>query len=50
MLYGVLVAGVLPLANVFSSEAPAKARSGVLAVAGVVTLGLLWRLVRTGGG
>ncbi len=50
VLYGALVVGVLPLANIFSSEAPAKGRAGVLAVAGVVTLGLLWRLLRTGGG
>ncbi len=50
VLYGALVAGVIPLAQVFSSEAPAKARAGVLAVAAVVTLGLLWRLLDTGGG
>ena len=50
VLYGVLVVGALPLANAFSSEAPAKARAGVLAVAAVVTLGLLWRLISTGGG
>ena len=50
VLYGALVAGVLPLAHGFSSEAPAKARAGVLAIAAVVTFGLLWRLVDTGGG
>ncbi|MDQ3766854.1 MAG: hypothetical protein M3346_05865 [Actinomycetota bacterium] len=50
VLYGALVAGVLPLAHAFSSEAPAKARAGVLAVAAVVILGLLWRLLSTGGG
>ena len=50
VLYGVLVAGVLPLAQTFSSEAPAKARAGVLAVAAAVTFGLLWRLAGTGGG
>lgn len=50
VLYGALVAGVFPLAHAFSSEAPAKARAGVLAAAAVVTLGLLWRLLSTGGG
>ncbi len=50
VLYGALVVGTLPVAHTFSSEAPAKARSGVLCAAGVVTLGLLWRLLRTGGG
>ncbi|MDQ3751636.1 MAG: hypothetical protein M3333_01925 [Actinomycetota bacterium] len=50
VLYGALVAGVLPAAHAFSSEAPAKARAGVLAIAAVFTLGLLWRLLSTGGG
>lgn len=48
LLYGVIAVGTLPLADTFSSEAPARARAGILAVAAVVTLGLLWRLLGTG--
>ena len=50
IFYGVAAVGALPLADAFSSEAPAKARAGVLTVAAVVTLGFLWRLLSTGEG
>lgn len=48
LLYGVLLAGALPLAGRFAAEAPPKPRAGVLAVTGLVMAALLWRLVETG--
>jgi heme A synthase len=48
LLYGAVLFGALPLASTFSAEAPRKPRSAVLAVAGVVMLLVLWRLVETG--
>jgi hypothetical protein len=47
-VYGVAILAVIPLATTFASEAPPRARSGVLAVAGVVILLLAWRLLSTG--
>ena len=48
VLYGVVALAALPLASSFSSEAPPKARAGVLALGGLLTLGLLVRLLSTG--
>ncbi|HEY7333222.1 MAG TPA: hypothetical protein VH859_09730 [Candidatus Limnocylindria bacterium] len=48
LLYAVGLVAVVPLARVFAAEAPDRARSGVLAVAGVVALALAWRLFGTG--
>jgi hypothetical protein len=48
LLYAVAAVGALPLGNAFSSEAPPKARAGVLAASGLLTLGLLFRLISTG--
>jgi heme A synthase len=47
-LYGAILLGILPLASTFASEAPPKPRSAVLAIAGLVMLVLLWRLLETG--
>jgi hypothetical protein len=48
LVYGVAILAAIPLATTFASEAPPRARSGVLAVAGVVILLLAWRLLSTG--
>jgi hypothetical protein len=48
MLYGVVLLAVLPLADNFAEEAPPRARAGVLAVAALVGLALVWRLSSTG--
>ncbi|MBA3430744.1 MAG: hypothetical protein H0U16_04590 [Actinobacteria bacterium] len=48
LLYAVAALGALPLGNAFSSEAPPKARAGVLAVSGLLALGLVFRLISTG--
>lgn len=48
LVYGVVILAVIPLATTFASDAPPRARSGVLAVAGVVILLLAWRLLSTG--
>jgi heme A synthase len=48
ILYGVIMAGALPLASRFAEDAPPKPRGGVLAGAGIVMCLLLWRLVQTG--
>ena len=48
IVYGIVLAGALPLASRFAEEAPPKPRAGVLAGAGLVMLLLLWRLVETG--
>jgi hypothetical protein len=48
LLYAVAVIGAVPLGLVFAGEAPPRARSGVLAVVGLATLLLAWRLLSTG--
>jgi hypothetical protein len=48
LLYGVGLVAVVPLALSFASDAPRRARSGVLVVAGLVALLLAWRLLVTG--
>ncbi len=48
LLYGLAVLGVLPLASSFAAEAPPRARSGVMLVAGLVVMLLVWRLLSTG--
>jgi hypothetical protein len=48
LVYGVAILGVLPLATTFASDAPPRARSWVLAVAGLLILLLAWRLLSTG--
>ncbi len=48
LLYAIAVIGAVPLGLVFASEAPPRARSGVLAVVGFSTLLLVWRLFSTG--
>ena len=48
VVYGVVLAGVVPLASSFTSEAPPRARSWVFAGIGVVALLLAWRLFGTG--
>lgn len=47
-VYGLGILAAIPLATSFASDAPPRARSGVLAVAGVVVLLLAWRLLSTG--
>lgn len=47
-VYAAALLGVVPLALVFASEAPPRQRSGVLAVAGLVALLVIWRLYATG--
>jgi hypothetical protein len=48
LLYAAGLLAVVPLARAFAADAPDRARSGVLAVAGLVGLGLAWRLFATG--
>jgi heme A synthase len=48
LVYGIAILGVLPLATTFASDAPPRARSWVLAVAGLLILLLAWRLLSTG--
>ena len=48
LLYGIGLVIVIPLARSFAAEAPDRARSGVLAVAGILALALAWRLFATG--
>jgi hypothetical protein len=48
LVYAVGLVAVIPLASSFASEAPSRARSGVLAVAGLICLLLAWRLLATG--
>ncbi len=48
LLYAVAVIGAVPLGLAFASEAPPQARSSVLAVVGLATLLLAWRLFSTG--
>jgi len=48
LLYGAVLIGVLPLGLSFASEAPPRSRSGVLAIAGVAALLIIWRLFSTG--
>lgn len=48
LLYGAVALGVLPFASTFSSEAPPKARAGVISLGAVLTLGLLFRALSTG--
>ncbi len=47
LLYGALILGPLPLASSFAAEAPPRARSWVLAVAGGLLLLFAWRLFAT---
>lgn len=48
LLYAAGLVAVIPLASRFADEAPDRARSGVLAVAGLLAIGLVWRLFATG--
>ncbi len=48
LLYGIVALLALPAAMTFAVEAPPKSKAGVLAVAGVVVCGLVWRLMATG--
>lgn len=48
LLYGLAILAVLPLASTFAAEAPPRARSGVMLLAGLVALLLVWRLMSTG--
>jgi hypothetical protein len=48
LLYGLAAVAALPLGSTFASEAPGRARLWVLAVAGAITAGVLWRLWGTG--
>jgi heme A synthase len=48
LLYGIGLVAVVPLARTFAAEAPDRVRSGVLSVAGLVAIGLAWRLFATG--
>lgn len=48
LLYGAVAVAALPLAASFASEAPPKARAGTLALAGVVTIGVVFRSIGTG--
>lgn len=48
VVYGLVVLGVLPLANSFASEAPPRPRAWVIAAALGVMLILFWRLASTG--
>ena len=48
VVYGVVLAGVVPLGSSFTSEAPPRARSWAFAGIGVVALLLAWRLFGTG--
>lgn len=48
LLYGAAALVTLPAATTFAIEAPPKARAAVLATAGVVVCGLIWRLIATG--
>jgi hypothetical protein len=48
LLYGAVLIGAIPLGLSFASEALPRPRSGVLAVAGVAALLIIWRLFSTG--
>jgi hypothetical protein len=48
LVYGLVALLVLPGATSFAKEAPPQARAGVLALAGLVVCGLVWRLMATG--
>jgi heme A synthase len=48
LLYGAVLVGAVPFGLTFASEAPPRARSGVLAVAGLAALLIIWRLFSTG--
>ena len=48
LLYGAALVAVVPLATAFASDAPPRARSSVLAAAGLTALLVSWRLFVTG--
>ncbi len=48
LLYSLVAFGILPAAERFASEAPPKPRAAVLAIGGLLTLGVTWRLTGTG--
>lgn len=48
VLYGIAVLAAFPLASSFAADAPPRERTGVVAVAAVVSLLLIWRLYATG--
>lgn len=48
MLYALALVGVMPLALNFAEDAPDRARSAVVAAAGVAALLVCWRLFATG--
>lgn len=48
LLYGAALVAVVPLATAFASDAPPRARSSVLAAAGLTALLVGWRLFATG--
>lgn len=47
-LYGAVAVAALPAARSFSSEAPPKAKAGVMAIAGLLVGAMIWRLFATG--
>jgi hypothetical protein len=48
LLYGVAAVAMLPFGSVFAAEAPPRPRAGVLALAGLLTGGVLFRSFVTG--
>jgi hypothetical protein len=48
LLYGVAALVALPFASYFAAEAPPRPRAAVLAFAGILTLGILFRSFVTG--
>jgi len=48
LLYGVVLFGTVPAGLSFATEAPPRARSGVLAGVGAAALLVIWRLFSTG--
>lgn len=47
-VYAAALLGAVPLGLTFASEAPPRARTGVIAAMGAVALLLVWRLFATG--
>lgn len=48
LLYGIGILALIPLAESFAVDAPPNLRRGVIAVAAVIGLPLVWRLFVTG--
>ncbi len=49
LLYGAFALGAIPAVSAFAAEAPPRSRAGALAIGGLFTLVLIWRLFVTGG-